>query len=69
MRRQIVMALAALMTCATVQASDFRVMADPATDFNNITTYRIDRISIIRTGGDVSSASLDRQRVAYFAAR
>ena len=62
MRRQIMLVLATMMACATAQASGFRVEADPATDFNNITTYRIDRISIIRSGGDVSAANLDSVR-------
>lgn len=56
------MALVAMMAAAAAQATDFRVMADHATDYDSIITFRIDRVSIIRNSGEVSQANLDSLR-------
>ncbi len=56
------MALVAMMACAATQASDFRIMADHAVDYDSILSFRIDRVSIIRNQGEVSQANLDGLR-------
>lgn len=44
-------------------AADFRVLADHTTDFANISTFRIERVSIVRTDGDaVEPANLEGLR-------
>lgn len=62
MSRRIMAALVVLMASATGQADDFRVLADHSVDYPNISTFRIERVSIIRNHGDVSQASLDSLR-------
>jgi len=63
MIRFLTAAMMAGLVAATGHAADFRVLADHNTDFANISTFRIERVSIVRSGGDVvDTASLDGLR-------
>lgn len=63
MIRFLTAAMMAGLVAATGHAADFRVLADHDTDFANISTFRIERVSIVRSGGDVvDTASLDGLR-------
>lgn len=63
MIRFLMAAMLAGLVAATGHAADFRVLADHNTDFANISTFRIERVSIVRSGGEaVEQASLDGLR-------
>mgnify|MGYP006143857671 CR=1 FL=1 len=63
MSRPLMAAVLAGVLAQGAQAAEFRVLADHNTDFANISTFRIERVSIVRSAGEtVDASSLDGLR-------
>lgn len=65
MFRKLFVAMAAVVAASSVQALDFKVLADRGADFKKISTYKIDDVQVIRaSGAKVRQSNIDNLRAA-----